>query len=58
MPLQWRQSPLSLSSDCVKRAYKGVIVPPYSGGEQIMDWDLVLKDEKPAKGDPKAKKKK
>jgi hypothetical protein len=44
--------------DCVKRAYKSVIVPPYSGGDQIMDWDLTLKDEKPAAAAPKGKKKK
>jgi hypothetical protein len=30
--------------DCVLRAYKGVIVPPYTGGEQIVDWDIDLKD--------------
>jgi hypothetical protein len=30
--------------DCVLRAYKAVIVPPYTGGEQIVDWDLSLKD--------------
>ena len=45
--------------DCVKRAYKSVIVPPYSGGEQIVDVELTLKDEKkPGKGDSKAKGKK
>lgn len=44
--------------ECVKRAYKAVIVPPYTGGEQIIDWDLTLKDEKVSKGDAKAKKKK
>ena len=37
--------------DCVTRAYKAVIVPPYSGGEQIVDWDVDLKDQKPDKGD-------
>jgi hypothetical protein len=38
--------------DCVIRAYKSVIVPPYSGGEQIVDWDVVLKDapKTPEKG--------
>jgi hypothetical protein len=41
--------------DCVKRAYKSVIVPPYSGGEQIVDVELVLKDEKKAGKDKKAK---
>lgn len=41
--------------DCVLRAYKAVIVPPYSGGEQIVDWDLELKDA-PKEGD-KGKKK-
>jgi hypothetical protein len=44
--------------DCVKRAYKAVIVPPYSGGDKIIDWDLTLKDEKPAKGEKGAKGKK
>jgi hypothetical protein len=36
--------------DCVLRAYKGVIVPPYTGGEQIVDWDLTLKDSADASG--------
>ncbi len=31
--------------DCVLRAYKAVIVPPFSGGDQIVDWDLTLKDQ-------------
>jgi hypothetical protein len=35
--------------DCVLRAYKAVIVPPYTGGEQIVDWDVSLKDA-PADG--------
>jgi len=39
--------------DCVTRAYKGVIIPPYTGGEQIVDWDVDLKDLKPDKGDKK-----
>src|SRR6185312_4030959 len=43
--------------DCVKRAYKSVIVPPYTGGEKIVDWDLTLKDEKPAKPEGKKGKK-
>jgi len=30
--------------DCVSRAYKAVIIPPYVGGEQIVDWELELKD--------------
>jgi cell division protein FtsN len=30
--------------ECVIRAYKAVIVPPYVGGEQIVDWDVSLKD--------------
>jgi hypothetical protein len=42
--------------DCVVRAYKSVIVPPYTGGEQIVDWDLTLKDA--PKDDEGAKKKK
>jgi hypothetical protein len=45
--------------DCVIRAYKSVIVPPYTGGEQIVDWDVVLKDapKADAKGGAKGKKK-
>jgi hypothetical protein len=30
--------------ECVIRAFKAVIVPPYVGGEQIVDWDVSLKD--------------
>jgi hypothetical protein len=30
--------------DCALRAYKAVIVPPYEGGDQIVDWELELKD--------------
>lgn len=41
--------------DCVIQAYKHVIIPPYVGGEQIVDWDVSLKDKKP-EGD-KGKKK-
>lgn len=37
--------------DCVMQAYKHVIVPPYTGGEQIVDWDVSLKDKKPEKGE-------
>ncbi|HEX4335078.1 MAG TPA: hypothetical protein VH062_04140 [Polyangiaceae bacterium] len=36
--------------DCVVRAYKAVIVPPYNGGDQIIDWDVSLKDEAKAAG--------
>jgi hypothetical protein len=43
--------------DCVKRAYKAVIVPPYTGGEQIVDWDVSLKDAPKAKTADKGKKK-
>jgi hypothetical protein len=43
--------------DCVIQAYKHVIIPPYVGGEQIVDWDVNLKDQKPDKGGDKAKKK-
>ena len=45
--------------DCVLRAYKSVIVPPFEGGYQIVDWELSLKDaakekeEAPAKGKKK-----
>jgi hypothetical protein len=41
--------------DCVIQAYKHVIVPPYTGGEQIVDWDVSLKDQKPDKGGDKSK---
>jgi hypothetical protein len=44
--------------DCVIQAYKHVIVPPYVGGEQIVDWDVSLKDKKPEKGAEKEKAKK
>ena len=43
--------------DCVLRAYKSVIVPPYTGGDQIIDWDLSLKDD-PAAAKSKGKGKK
>jgi hypothetical protein len=42
--------------ECVVRAYKAVIVPPYTGGDQIVDWDVSLKDEPKAAG-AKGKKK-
>lgn len=41
--------------DCVIRAYKAVIVPPYTGGEQIVDWDVSLKDQPKATADKKKK---
>ena len=41
--------------DCVVRAYKAVIVPPYSGGEQIVDWDVSLKDAPKADSGKKKK---
>ena len=44
--------------DCVVQAYKHVIIPPYTGGEQIVDWDVNLKDKKPEKGAEKDKAKK
>jgi hypothetical protein len=44
--------------DCVLRAYKAVIVPPFTGGDQIIDWDLTLKDAPPADDDGSGKKKK
>jgi hypothetical protein len=43
--------------DCVLRAYKAVIVPPFEGGDQIIDWDLSLKDQ-PKESDTKSAKKK
>ena len=43
--------------DCVIRAYKAVIVPPYTGGEQIVDWDVVLKDASKTAEKEKGKKK-
>jgi hypothetical protein len=30
--------------ECVMRAYKSIIVPPFTGGDQIVDWDVSLKD--------------
>ena len=38
--------------DCITRAYEAVIVPPYSGGDQIMSWKLTLKkpEKKPNGG--------
>ncbi|HVW28164.1 MAG TPA: hypothetical protein VHC69_22530 [Polyangiaceae bacterium] len=42
--------------ECVIRAYKAVIVPPYKGGDQIVDWDVSLKDQPKAAGDKKSKK--
>jgi hypothetical protein len=30
--------------DCVLRAYKAVIVPPFVGGNQIVDWEVELQD--------------
>jgi hypothetical protein len=42
--------------DCVMRAYKSVIIPPYTGGDQIIDWDLSLKDEPKAGAATKATK--
>lgn len=31
---------------CVVNAYKKVIVPPYVGGDQIVDWPIKLEDQK------------
>jgi hypothetical protein len=42
--------------ECVIRAYKAVIVPPYKGGDQIVDWDVSLKDQPKAAGEKKGKK--
>ena len=36
--------------DCVLRAYKPVLVPPFTGGDQIVDWDVTLKDAPPEPG--------
>jgi hypothetical protein len=41
--------------ECVVRAYKVVIVPPYKGGDQIVDWDISLKDQPKSAGDKKSK---
>jgi len=41
--------------DCVLRAFKAVIVPPYVGGDQIVDWDVSLKDAPKAEGGGKKK---
>jgi hypothetical protein len=40
--------------ECVLNAYKPVLVPPYTGGDQIVDWDVKLED---AKEEKSAKKK-
>jgi hypothetical protein len=43
--------------DCILNAYKGVIVPPYTGELKIMTWALTIKaPPKAAKGDKKKKK--
>jgi hypothetical protein len=42
--------------ECVIRAYKAVIVPPYKGGDQIVDWDVSLKDQPKAGSEKKGKK--
>jgi len=42
--------------ECVIRAYKEVIVPPYKGGDQIVDWDVSLKDQPKGAGEKKSKK--
>ena len=42
--------------ECVVRAYKAVIVPPYKGGEQIVDWDVSLKDAPKSDAAKKGKK--
>jgi hypothetical protein len=42
--------------ECVIRAYKAVIVPPYKGGDQIVDWDVSLKDQPKGAADKKSKK--
>lgn len=39
---------------CVANAYKKVLVPPFVGGDQIVDWELTLEDKKE---EPAAKKK-
>jgi len=44
--------------DCVIRAYKAVIVPPYVGGEQIVDWEVSIKDAPAAEETAKSSKKK
>jgi hypothetical protein len=44
--------------DCVLRAYKAVLVPPYTGGDQIIDWDVSLKDAPKEAGDAAKDKKK
>lgn len=42
--------------ECVLRAFKAVIVPPYVGGDQIVDWDVDLKDQPKAEAAEPAKK--
>lgn len=43
--------------ECVLNAYKGVILPPYSGELEVVTWTLSLKAPKPAPAE-KGKKKK
>jgi hypothetical protein len=37
--------------DCVLNAYKAVIVPPFVGGSQIVDWQVDLEDAEEEKDD-------
>jgi hypothetical protein len=32
--------------NCVVNAYKTVVIPPYVGGDQIIDWEVELEDPK------------
>jgi hypothetical protein len=43
--------------ECVLNAYRGVILPPYTGELQVVTWELSLKAPKPAPAE-KGKKKK
>jgi hypothetical protein len=54
IPSPFDETPIG---ECVKRAYKAVIIPPYNGGEQIVDWDVSLKDAPKSGADKKGKKK-
>jgi hypothetical protein len=42
----------------VLNAYRGVIVPPYSGELQVVTWTVSLKAPKPAAPEKPSKKKK
>jgi hypothetical protein len=42
--------------NCAANAFKSVIVPPYTGGDQIVDWKIQLVDQKEEKKAAETKK--